>query len=1098
MQTSSYTRHDVRVLKPLLLLLAVCMQMFGQDTNAILEGQVTDSSGAAIAGANVKAISLQTGSTRVQSTTRDGAYHLTLSAGEYELRINAPNLAEYVHTGILLNVSSTARVDVQLQVARGKDVINVSGTTSLVDTGSNVIGNVVTGRELLDLPLNGRNFTQLGLLQPGVAPMTAGLAEAGGSLRAGQAYSVNGQRPESNNYLLDGVSNVNRVDGGYALKTPVDAIQEFRILTQSAPPEYGGTSGATTTVVTRSGNNQLHGTLYEFIRNDTLDARNFFADQTEPLKQNQFGATLGGPLRRNRSFLFGYYEGFRNREGVTRAATVPSDAQRRGDFSEMRDPQTGQPLPLINYFSGQPFPNNQIPVQALSPTALKIMEFYPHANTGANLYIATQQLENQADQGGFRFDHIFSDRDQLAAHFTRSAASNLNPMSTAGADVPGFPVGEDIVTTRATLSETHLFSGSTINNLRAGFFRNVFLSNRPLNRTSPRQLGFNYDTTLDAAQGPPFFIVSGYASVGNPITGPRDTTQNSLEVFDSLSHVRGSHSFKFGVDFRRNQINMAQGIASNGFFVFAPFPISDSFASFLIGFPVVFFQAGGDMNRGLRNVDFAAYGQDEWRINSRLTVNYGARWEVSTPYVDIRNRMNSWSPGRQSTVFANAPKGLLFPGDPGVPDGIAPIYWKGIMPRIGLAWDATGDGKTSIRAAYSIFYDSFTNGVGGPLQAPLSALPWTQARQLSAPINFTDPWNGTNPFQADTFPQPTTVLTIENGMRPPYSQNWNLSLQRALGASYLLDARYIGNKGTRLPRIIEANPAVYGAGATAENADRRRIYAGCRSAQGPCDFASVGLITNQTNSTYHAAQLAVSRRFNRGLSFLGSYTLSKTLDYVSSFNVAGSAPRLVGGENDLAQDPFNLKAEHGPSLFDARHRFIFSSAWELPAPGSSAPAARWLLAGWQLNAIANFASGTPFTVYDSANVSVQGSAPEITGFYSSRPDAIADPNAGAHTPNQWMSRSAFRRLNPATQAGQFGSAGRGTVRGPGIANVDLSLIKTLPLTERARLQFRAECFNIANHANFGLPENDISSPNFGRVLTAGSPRLLQLALKIIF
>ncbi|MGC4053801.1 MAG: TonB-dependent receptor [Paludibaculum sp.] len=1082
-----------------LCLFVLSAAVWAQDTGAVLEGQVTDASGGVIAGAVVNATERTTGLARSQSTTNAGAYHLVLPVGEYDLSISAPNLSEFKQSGIVLNVSRTVRVDVQLQVAGSKTSVNVSAAATLVDSSSNTIGNVVSGRELVDLPLNGRNFTQLGLLQPGVAPMTAGLAEAGGSLRAGQAYAVNGQRPESNSYLLDGVSNVNRVDGGFALKTPVDAIQEFRILTQTAPPEYGGTAGATTTVVTRSGGNDVHGTVYEFLRNDKLDARNFFASKTETLKQNQFGVTLGGPLRRNRDFLFGYYEGFRNRQGVTRGATVPSDAQRAGDFSGLRDPQTGQPVPLINYFTGQPFPNNQIPTQAMSPVALKIMEFYPHANAGPNLFITTQTMHNQSDQGGLRFDHRFNDRDQFAAHFTRSASSNLDPLSVAGANVPGFPVGEDITTTRAALSETHLFSGATVNNLRAQFFRNVFFTDSPQNRTTPRQLGFNYDSTLSAAQGPPFFIVSGYGSTGNPITGPRDTSQNTYEVNDSLSLIRGAHSFKFGVDFRRNQINMAEGIASNGFFVFAPFPISDSFASFLIGFPVVFFQGGGDMNRGLRNVEFAAYGQDEWRITSRLTLNYGARWEVSTPYVDIRNRMNSWSPGKQSSVYANAPKGLLFPGDPGVPDGIAPVYWKGLMPRVGLAWDPNGNGRTSVRAAYGIYYDSFTNGVGGPLQAPLSALPWTQARQLSAPINFTDPWNGTNPFLAGSFPQPTTVLTIENGMRPPYSQNWNFSVQHALAQDLLFELRYIGNKGTRLPRMIEANPSVYGPGATSNNADQRRLYAGCRGAEGPCDFGSVGLITNQTNSTYHAAQFSVSRRFRDGLSFLGSYTYSKTLDYVSSFNVAGSAPRLVGGENDLAQDPFNLKAEHGPSLFDARHRFVFSGSYVIPGPSkSAAAAARALLGGWQLNSIMNFASGTPFTVYDSANVSLQGSAPEITGFYSSRPDAVADPNAGSHTPDQWVSRSAFRRLDPLTQSGQYGSAGRNTVRGPGIANVDLSLLKTIELTERTRLQFRAECFNIANHANFGLPENDISSTNFGRVLSAGAPRLMQFGLKLLF
>ncbi len=1078
--------------------LLVCACANAQDTAGILEGQVTDPSGSAVAGAMVRVTGIETGYTRAQVATNAGAYHLALPVGEYELRVSAPNFAEAVRSGILLSVSQTARIDVQLQVAREKDVVNVSAEAPLVEAGSNAIGNVVTGRELVDLPLNGRNFAQLGLLQPGVAPMTAGLAEAGGSLRSGQAYAVNGQRPESNNYLLDGLTNVNRVDGGYSLRVPVDAIQEFRILTATAPPEYGGTGGAVTTVLTRSGSNEFHGAAYEFLRNDALDARNFFSSSVEPLKQNQFGATLGGPVRRSKDFFFAYYEGFRNRQGVTRSATVPSGAERTGDFSGLVDPATGQPAPLINFFTRQPFPGNRIPSPLLNPVALNLVPLYPQANAGPNLFVTTQTVRNRADQGGLRIDHVFRDRDQLSVRYARASTSNVDPLSVAGANVPGFPVGEDVSTNSIAISETHLFSGSIVNDLRAGMFRNVFATDQPLNRTPPRALGFNYDSTLPAAQGPPFFIVSGYASVGDPITGPRDTAQNTYEVSDSVSHVRGAHSVKFGAGFRRNQINMAEGIASNGFFVFAPFPASDPFASFLLGFPVVFFQGGGDMNRGLRNIDFSAYAQDEWRASPRLTFNYGLRWEVSTPFTDIRNRMNSWSPGRQSAVFPNAPAGLLFPGDPGVPDGIAPVYWKGLMPRVGFAWDPTGSGRTSVRAAYGIFFDAFTNGVGGPLQAPLSALPWTQARQLGAPIRFADPWNGQDPFVPNSFPQPTTVLTVENGMRPPYSQNWNLSVQRGLGRQFLLDVRYIGNKGTRLPRMIEANPAVYSPGATAENADQRRVYAGCHGPGAPCDFGSVGLITDSTNSTYHAAQAALSRRFANGLAFLASYAFSKSLDYISSFNVVGSAPRLVAGENDLAQNPFDLRAEHGPSLFDERHRFVFSGSYEIPFPHSAARAARAALGGWQVNTIANVSSGAPFTVYDSANASLQGTAPEITGFYSSRPDLVADPNQGAHTPDAWVSRSAFSRLDPSTRAGQFGNEGRNVVRGPGISNVDVSLLKTVAVSERVRAQLRAECFNVANHANFGLPENDLASPNFGRVLEAAPPRLMQFGVKVIY
>jgi hypothetical protein len=871
----------------------------------------------------------------------------------------------------------------------------------------------------------------------------------------------------------------------------VDAIQEFRILTQTAPAEFGGTSGATTTVVTRSGNNEFHGDVYEFLRNDALDARNFFAAQVEPLKQNQFGATFGGPVRKNRDFFFVYYEGFRNRQGITNSATVPSEAQRTGDFSELG-------VPLINEITGKPFPNNQIPAAAINPLSQSLLSLYPHANAGPNLFIGTETLSDDSDQGGARYDHLFSARDQMSVHYSQSAGGLITPFSVKGANVPGFPVGEDLETNAATISETHLFSGATLNSARIIFFRNHFDTDQPINRTSPRELGFNYDTTFPPAQGPPFIIVNGYATVGNPNTGPRDTTQNTYEAYDSLSHSTPAHNFKAGAGFRRTQINVSQGSVSNGYYIFGTFPASDAFASFLLGAPVAFIQAGGDVNRGLRGTDFAVYGQDSWRVTPRLTINYGLRWEVDTPFTDIRNRMNSWSPGRQSTVFTNAPVGLLFPGDTGVPDGIAPVYWKGLMPRVGFAWDPSGSGKTSIRAAYGMFYDSVTNGLSAPLLGPVLAAPWTQVRQSRPPINFADPWHGTDPFTPNSFPQPAILRTIENGMRPPYAQNWNFSIQRSIGRDYLVDARYIGNKGTRLPRLIEANPAVYQPGATVPNADRRRIYAGCHGPVGPCDFSSVGLMTDSTNSTYHAGQASLTKRFANGLGFLASYTYSKTLDYISSISVSGTVPRLYAGENDLAQNPFDLKAEHGPSIFDARNRFVLSGSYQFPFHARNNWFERTLVQGWQVNTIANFSSGTPFTVYDTTNVSLQGQAPEITGAYSSRPDLVADPNAGPHSVEAWVPRAAFLRLNPVTQAGQFGNEGRNVIRGPGIANIDVSALKDFVISETMRVQFRAECFNVANHANFGLPDNNIADLNFGRISIAGSPRLFQAALKFIF
>lgn len=389
--------------------------------------------------------------------------------------------------------------------------------------------------------------------------------------------------------------------------------------------------------------------------------------------------------------------------------------------------------------------------------------------------------------------------------------------------------------------------------------------------------------------------------------------------------------------------------------------------------------------------------------------------------------------------------------------------------------------------------------MGGPLQAAISAIPWTQAQQVPGPfLNYADPFNGRPPFDVSTFPRPMTVLTNEQNMRPAYAQDWNFTIQRSFASSYLLDVRYVGTKGTHLPRFVEANPAVYGPGATAQNADQRRIYAGCPATPGPCTFASVGLLTNSTNSTYHAGQVSVSRQFASGLGFLASYTYSKTLDYVSSLNLSGSAPRLVSGENDLAQNPFDLAAEHGPSLFDARHRLAVSAMYELPRLQTSGHVARAILDGWQINGIALLSSATPFTIYDSANVALQGSHPEISGFSEARPDVVGDPNAGPHTPEQWISPSAFRRLDPLTEAGQFGNAGRNIARGPAYGSLDVGLNKTFLLAENVSLQFRAESFNVTNHPNFGLPVNDLASPNFGRILESGPPRLMQFALKLLF
>jgi hypothetical protein len=443
--------------------------------------------------------------------------------------------------------------------------------------------------------------------------------------------------------------------------------------------------------------------------------------------------------------------------------------------------------------------------------------------------------------------------------------------------------------------------------------------------------------------------------------------------------------------------------------------------------------------------------------------------------------------------------GLLFPGDNGLPRGIAQSV-NAFMPRVGLAWDPTGTGAWAVRGSYGLFYDQFQNGSGTASQVAISAIPAAQFVQYSgAGLNFQNPFAGRVYPSANTFVPPSTLFALDVDAKPPQVQNWNVGVQRSLFDTYLVEVRYVGAAATHLPRNVEANPAVFGPGATAQNADRRRVYANCPAdAISPCDFSTIAMLTSVARSRYDAGQFSVSRRFGNAVGFNVSYWLSKSMDHLSAMNLSGAAARPLAGENDLAQNPFDLEAEWGPSLFDARHRLVASASW-LPRISSNLPsAAQAVLGGWQVNGIASYNSGTPFTVSDSANVALQANSPPISGFPASRPNLIGDPNAGPHTVDAWLSRSAFERLNVTTQAGQFGNAGRNVARGPSFANVDLSLVRDFQVTTSTRLQFRVEVFNVLNTVNLGLPVGDLNSPSFGRILTAGAPRLMQFGLKWIF
>ena len=1099
---------DVR--NVLIFVVLACLGLFAQQITGSIRGTVTDPLGAVVQGATVTVQQSETGLSRTVITDRNGGYVvLELPVGHYQLQVTARGFQEYVQNGISVSVNESASVSPHLAIGSETKVVQVASDADLIAPTVTSMGKVVSERELEDLPLNGRNFSQLGLLQPGVVPITPGLVEAGGGLRDGQPYSVNGQRPESNNFLIDGADNFNGVDGGYVLKPPVDAISEFLIITHNASAEFGHALGSTTNILTRSGTNYFHGALWEFLRNDAVDARNYFQTQALPLRQNQFGATIGGPIRKDKIFFFGYYEGFRNLQGVTALTTVPSMQERTGNFAELcpegfthgfcNNPANQ----LFNVLANAPYPNNQLP--SINPISQGLLKYFPEPNVGNNLYSASGNINNDSDQFGIKIDDYLTPHDNLNFRYSFYQSSDVNPLSPQGASVPGFPVGEDQRAQNFVAQETHTFTSALVGVLRFSFLRNKFLYGQSEVHTSPESLGFQYSPSLELAEGPPFIQISGYTDIGNPITGPRNSYENLYNISGSMSWSRGKHLFKFGGGYQRQQINVTQGIATNGFFVFAPFPVTDAFAGFLSGEPVVFLQGLGNFTRHIRGNELNAYAQDTYRVTPRVTLNLGLRYELPMPDTELNNLQSMFIPGRQSVVMPNAPTGLLYPGDPGISAGLIATDKTGFAPRVGIAWDVFGDGQTLITSAYGIFYEPYYTGQGGPLQTPISAPPYLATPQVSLP-NFADPYNG-NPPTPGAFSTPLTNLTLAPNMTLPYSQDWDLNFQRSIGRDFLFEMGYVGTKGTHLPRFIEGNPAVFVPGyvngqpiSNSGNANQRRLYSGCTLNDPPssCIFSSMGEIASIANSSYNALEVSLQKRFSHGLAFLASYTWSKSIDDASSFNMTGSAAKPVAGENDLAQNPFDLAAERGLSMFDARNRFVFSYTWDLPFWGNGQEWYKRAFGGWQLNGIVTLMSGTPFTVFDSNDVSAQGSAPEITGFSGQRPDLVGNPNNGPHTVNAWLNASAFQQLDPIANAGQFGTEGRNVAIGPGYMDWDFGVLKNIKVAESMSVQFRAELFNILNHPNFRLPDSDISSPTFNQILAARDPRQVQFALKFMF
>ena len=1040
-----------------------------------INGLVSDQSGAAVPGVTVEVTNAATGQQRTAVTGADGFFTmLQLPPGPYTVKAVLTGFRTAVREGVTVSVETTSRVDVQLTVGSLDEAVTVTADAPLVETRSATLGTVIDEKKIVELPLNGRNFTQLGTLMPGVVAPPAALGGAAGEATPGgfgavtSGFSVNGMRNQSNNFLLDGASNNDTFNTGFVLRPPPDAIQEFKILTHSYAAEYGRSAGSVVNVVTKSGTNQFHGAAWEFNRDDALQARNYFAPQDQPkprLTQNQFGGALGGPIVRNRLFGFGYYEGHRQTSGVTQNFLVLTDAQREGNFgaTTIRDPLTGQP-----------FPNNQIPSNRIDPAAAQLIrDFVPRANSGGNRYIVSPDVVDDRDQLGVRLDYQLTPANAFLGRYIRSHTDREEPPTTR-------PIGTTSVATLqdVMVSNTHVFTNAAINVARVSYNRigaNPALTSGLQNSA----YGINMPHNVASAQGLANLEINGFFSLGDAQQPFVERLNEVAQITNDFMWVSGGHQLKMGVDIRREHMFIAFVNRPNGDLFFNGVHTGNAAADFLLGMAQRLRRTTANSPQDGHGWLYAGYLQDEFRPLSNLTMSAGVRYEVSVPFIDKNGALNAFRPGQQSQRFPQAPVGLVYPGDPGVPEGTYATDKNNLAPRLGVAWDPSGDGRRSLRAAWGIFYDALA-GQGDFFQNGVLAPPFTPLVEVNSPpatITLRNPLESVS-GGANNFPPGLTFIGWGEDFQQPSAQHFNVSWQQELSSAVGIEVGYVGSRGKNLPIFIEVNPGVYTPGQTTPGA---RVFPA---------FALVRPTFSVAKSWYDSFQGSVRMRPTGGLSFLVAYTLGHAQDHVSGLNIGGEArpvlPVTIGDEASIDRA---LALEKGDALFDVRHRFVISFNAELPAAEGLGAIGAAILGGWQLNGIVQAQTGFPTTALD-AQTSIR--------YLTNRPNQNCDPNEGGpRTTDQWFNTSCFERRALADTA-EPGSAPRNSIRGPGFARTDMSLFKNLRLVADHRLQLRIEAFNVFNQTRFGQPGNQIGTANFGRITSAEDGRIIQLAVKYSF
>ena len=1140
-------------------------------TGGSISGTVVDPSGAVVVGAALKLVNTAQQTTYRVVSDKQGLYSFpNLLVGRYDLTISEAGFSTQRKINLTVDTDSAIRVDVALVIgAETASVMVTSSTRVAVDTVATHLGEVISGSQMTALPLNGRSYTDLLAIQPGVAPISTllpssvimagvtGSIDPSGDENPGN-LSINGQRESSNGFMVNGMDVQEHMNGGTSIIPNLDSMEEFRVLTNNFDSEYGNYNGGMVTVVTKGGSNVLHGNAFEFFRNTALDARGYFDPTRSIFKQNQFGGTVGGPIKTDKIFFFVDYQGTRTNQGVsTGDISVPTLAERAGTFHDLTNAVSGPYVASLltqalgyTVTEGEPyakvFPNGTIPQSAWSAPGKNLLPYIPSPNVTDSQFSTSSFAETvRDDKGAARID-LNGRLGQVSGYYFIDDyyLDNPYPGSVAGASIPGF---DALYMGRAqliSLGDNKLIGANTVNELHLGYLRNAIIIGQPKGGlgVSLASQGFASGSNGGpgiAVQAPQFEGVENITFptfvMGVPITNLTQVN-DTYYLSDGLSKVMGAHTLKVGGQFHIDQVNDYPNGTFNGTFNINGTETGNPYADFLLGVPSNFTQSSGQALY-LRNRYEGLYGQDSWRARSDLTINAGLRWDIIRPFWEKYNQLQTWVPGAQSTLYPGALPGLLVPGDPGIPKTIAPTSYTNFAPRIGLAYAPRfdhgllktlfgSDGKGSVRASYGMFYTEFPGLAAGIMYGvppfgynylspgpPLLATPFiTAATGVNNGQRFPFPfpphnvsrsnpdtsvnWANFAPLAADPF------FYYRN--RAPYISNYMLSVQRQIASRALLTMSYVGNQGHRILAVTSVNPG---------------DPALCLRLPGCGPFGEDATYTNAAGQTIHGTrtgQNSIGALVGTGANY-GENTADKSTAN-SNYNAVETTLRyqrsgsqvLLGytyaksidqGSNLGEQmDPLNPRQTRAISAWDQKHSFVASYTLALPI-GSALNRPNRLTDDWSISGTTRFSTGFPVTLYDNSDNSLLGTLGNgVNNYLLDTPQFIPGPlQINTNGRNR---RPAFNTaLFPEENMGQLGNAKRRGFYGPGINNFDLALQKILPLTEAKTFEFRLEAFNAFNHAQFYGPasvDGQTEDPHFGQIVSATAPRLVQLAAKFTF